>query len=184
MRSAPSAAGEKRLAASACRRPRAREEMLGEQRDVVAAFAQRRQVQAHDIEAVQQVGAEFAAFGFRVEVLVGRGDHAHVDADQLAAADAVELAVGEHAQQARLQRQRHVADLVEEQRAAIGLLEAAGVAARGAGERAGLVAEQFRFEQFGRNRRGVERDEWLAPRARFRGAARARRVPCRCRSRR
>ena len=40
------------------------------------------------------------------------------------AADAVELAVGEHAQQARLQVGRHVADLVEEQRAALGLLEA------------------------------------------------------------
>ena len=44
---------------------------------------------------------------------------------RLVAADAVELAVGEHAQQARLQVGRHVADLVEEQRAAVGLLEAA-----------------------------------------------------------
>jgi hypothetical protein len=41
------------------------------------------------------------------------------------AADAVELAVRQHAQQARLQVERHVADLVEEQGAAVGLLEAA-----------------------------------------------------------
>ena len=41
------------------------------------------------------------------------------------AADAVVLAVREHAQQAHLQVRRHVADLVEEQRAAFGLLEAA-----------------------------------------------------------
>jgi hypothetical protein len=41
------------------------------------------------------------------------------------AADAVELALRQHAQQARLQIGRHVADLVEEQRAAVGLLEAA-----------------------------------------------------------
>ena len=53
------------------------------------------------------------------------GDHAHVGLDRLVAADAIELAVGQHAQQARLQLERHVADLVEEQRAALGLLEAA-----------------------------------------------------------
>jgi hypothetical protein len=42
-------------------------------------------------------------------------DHAHVYADQFASADAEELALGQHPQQARLQRSRHVADLVEEQ---------------------------------------------------------------------
>ena len=96
-----------------------------------------------------------------------RGDHAHVDADQLAPADAEELALGQHAQQARLQRQRHVADLVEEQRAAVGLFETADVALLRAGERAGFVAEQFAFEQFGGNRGGVERDERLARARRF-----------------
>ena len=136
-------------------------------RHVLAAFAQRRQAQAHDVEAVQQVGAEAAVGDQRLQVLVGRGDHAHVDADQLAAADAEELALGQHAQQPRLQRQRHVADLVEEQGAAVGLLEAAEVAPLRAGERAGLVAEQLAFQQFGRDRRGVERDERLCGARRF-----------------
>ena len=97
---------------------------------------------------------------------MGGGDHAHVDADQLAAADTEELALGQHAQQSRLQRQRHVADLVEEQGATVGLLEAAEVAPLRAGERAGLVAEQLAFEQLGRDRRGVEGDK------RFGGARR------------
>ena len=61
----------------------------------------------------------------RLEVLVRGGDDAHVGLDRLVAADAVEAAVGQHAQQPRLQLRRHVADLVEEQRAAFGLLEAA-----------------------------------------------------------
>jgi hypothetical protein len=52
------------------------------------------------------------------EVLVRGGDHAHVGAQRVVAADAVELAVRQHAQQARLQVERHVADFVEEQRAA------------------------------------------------------------------
>ena len=54
-----------------------------------------------------------------------RRDDAHVGLDRRVAADAIEVAVGEHAQQARLQFRRHVADLVEEERAAFGLLEAA-----------------------------------------------------------
>ena len=46
-------------------------------------------------------------------------------AQRRVAADAVVLAVREHAQQPHLQVGGHVADLVEEQRAAFGLLEAA-----------------------------------------------------------
>ena len=89
------------------------------------ALAQARQAQADHVQAVVEVLAERALAHARLEVLVRGGDHAHVRLERLVAADAVELAVGEHAQQARLQVRRHVADLVEEQRAALGLLEAA-----------------------------------------------------------
>ena len=114
-----------------------------------------------------------------LEVLVRRGDDAHVAAHRVVAADAVELAVGEHAQQARLQVERHVADLVEEQRAAVGLLEAAAPRRLRAGEGAALVAEQLGLEQVLRDRRGVDRDERAARRAGCACAARARRAPCR-----
>ena len=112
------------LAGRARRRGRAREELLGHQRNILAPLAQRRQMQAHDVEPVQQIGAELAARDLRVEILMRRRDHARIGAHQLAPADAIELARREHAQQPRLQRQRHVADLVEKQRAAGGLLEA------------------------------------------------------------
>ncbi len=85
-----------------------------------------------------------------LEVLVRGGDHAHVDLDRHLAADPVELALGQHAQQAGLQLRRHVADFVEEQRAAVGLLEAAAAQRVGAGEGALLVAEQFGLEQVAR----------------------------------
>ena len=116
---------------------------------------------------MQQVGAKATLGDQCLQVLVGGGDDAHVDADQFAAADAEELALGQHAQQARLQRQRHVADLVQEQAAAIGLFEAPDVPALRAGEGAGFVAEQFAFQQFGRNGRGVEGNERLARPRRF-----------------
>jgi hypothetical protein len=75
------------------------------------------------------------------------------------AADPVELAVGQHAQQAGLQLGRHVADLVEEQGAAVGLLEAAPPLRRRTGEGAALVTEQLGFQQVLRNRSGIQRDE-------------------------
>jgi hypothetical protein len=92
---------------------------------------------------------------------VGGGDHAHVDADRRLTAHAIELALSQHTQQPRLQRGRHVADLIEKQRAAVGLLEAAAAQTVGAGEGALLVAEQLGLEQLGRNRRSVQRNERL-----------------------
>ena len=100
------------------------QEVARQRRDVLLPLAQRRQPQAHDVEAVHQVLAEQALPHALLQVLVRRGDDAHVRLQRRVAADAVVLAVGEHAQQAHLQVGRHVADLVEEQRAAFGLLEA------------------------------------------------------------
>ena len=76
-------------------------------------------------------------------VLVGRGDDPDVHPNRHLAAHAVELALGEYTQQAGLQGGRHVADLVEEQRTAIGLLEAADAPRLGAREGALLVPEQL-----------------------------------------
>ena len=113
-----------------------------------------------------------------------RGDHADVDLDRVRVADALELALLEHAQQLRLQRRAHRPDLVEEERALVRLLEAALPGADRAGERAAHVAEQLGLEQRLRNRAAVDRDEAVARGAGCCGESRARRAPCRCRSRR
>ena len=81
---------------------------------------------AHDREPEVEVRAEGAAVDLLAQVAVGGGDDAHVDLRGCVGADAAHLARLEHAQQLRLQRQRQLADLVEEQRAAVGLLERAG----------------------------------------------------------
>ena len=130
--------------------------------NVARARAQRRQLDADHVEPVEEVLAKEAARDALVQILVGRGDDAHVDAHRGLAADPVELALGEHPQQARLQRHRHVADLIEEQRPAVGLLEAPAPERIRAGEGAALVSEELGLEEVGGNRRGVERDEGLA----------------------
>src|SRR6266568_4950399 len=135
------------------------EEMAGQQRNVLAPLAQRRQAQADHVEAVEQIFPEQALAHPLLEVLVRRGDDADAGTNRLMAADPVEMAVGEDAQQPRLQFRWHIADLVEEQRAAFGLLETAAPLRVGAGEGASFVAEQFGLEQVAGNRRGVDGDE-------------------------
>ena len=66
---------------------------------------------------------------------------------RLLAADALELAVFDNAQQLLLHQPRGIGQFVQEQGAAVGALEPALVGARCAGERPGFVAEQFALEQ-------------------------------------
>ena len=72
----------------------------------------------------------------------------------------------ERAENLGLQRQRQIANLVEEERPAMRQLEPSRLARGGAGERPLLVAEQLRFEQVFRDRRAVDGDERaVGPRA-------------------
>ena len=111
------------------------------------------------IEAVIKIFSEAAVAHPGFEILMRGGDDAHVHPDRQVTADTVELTVGEHAQQARLQLRRHVADLVQEQRATVSLLETPLALTLGAGEGAAFVSEQLRLQQLSRNRRGVQRDK-------------------------
>ena len=77
----------------------------------------------------------------------------------VAAAEAFDFAFLQHAQQLGLQRQRHLGDFVEQQRAALRLLELAGVRIDRAGEGAALVTEQHGFEHVLGDGRAVDRDE-------------------------
>jgi hypothetical protein len=94
-----------------------------------------------------------------LEVLVRGGDNPHVTGLGSVAADALEAALLQHAQQLDLHLQGHVADFIEEQGTAGGHFEAALAAADRPGESALLVTEQFRLEQVARDGAAVDRDE-------------------------
>ena len=126
---------------------RAAEEVAGQGRDVFAAVRQARDVDADDVQAVEQVFAELARLHQGFEVLVGGGDDAHVDLDRCVPADTVELAVGQHTQQAGLRIGRHVTDFIQKQGAAVGLLKAPAAQVGCAGKRAFFVAEQLGLHQ-------------------------------------
>ena len=58
-------------------------EVLDQRRDVLAALAERRQVDADDVEAVKEVFPEAARFLLLLQRLVRGRDHAHVGVDSL-----------------------------------------------------------------------------------------------------
>ena len=91
----------------------------------------------------------------------GRQDP-HVHAGRGVGANAGDLPRLEHPQELDLCRHWHVADLIEKQRAAVGVFEFADAVARCVGERAPHMAEQFALENVLAERRAVEGHEGLA----------------------
>jgi len=77
------------------------------------------------------------------QVAVGGGDDPHIGRHAVHAAQGLEHALLQHAQDFCLQWQGQVADLVQQDGAAFGQLEAARLVAPGVGEGPGLVAEKF-----------------------------------------
>ncbi|KAG0953689.1 hypothetical protein G6F31_013370 [Rhizopus arrhizus] len=106
-----------------------------------------------------QIFAEGAVADHGRKVGIGRTDHAHLDLALAVGAQALETAGFQHAQQLHLPAQRQVADLVEEQGAAVGRFELALACLVGAGVGTGLGAEQFCFDQFRWQRTAVDGDE-------------------------
>ena len=81
--------------------------------------------------------------------------------DRLGAADPLELLLLEQPQDLRLRQRGHLADLVEEDGAAVALLELADPLAVGPGERALLVPEQLALQQRFGDGGAVDRQERL-----------------------
>ena len=114
---------------------------------------------------------------------MGRRDHAGVAAEDLRPADPLELALLQDAEDLGLGGQRQLADLVEEDRTAVGALEPARLLPVRAGEGAPLVAEELALDQALGQGPAVDPDERTG-RDRSGGAAPRRPAPCRSRSRR
>ena len=131
-------------------------------RSIRSARAQRRKGELDDVQAKQQVVAELSGGDGGVEVAVGRRDQPDVGAARAVLTDAFVAPFLEEAQQFRLEQERKVADLVEEQRPSLGRGDLSlGVGDR-AGERAARVAEELAFEQVGTQARAAHGDKRTA----------------------
>src|SRR5205085_2740179 len=102
---------------------------------------------------------EQSLFNRLFQISIRRRDDADVNLNRSVSADAFEGMPFQDAQELGLNRWPHFPDFVEEQRPLVCLFELADLAARGAGERALLVAEQFAFEKALGKCRAVHTDE-------------------------
>src|SRR3569833_528288 len=140
-----------------------REDALVERADqdaeIRAALCERRYRDPEPGEAREQVVTERLLGDHVVEVAVRRRDDAQIDRDGAGAADRHDLALLEHAEHRRLRAAGQIADLVEEQRPAVGRADEAGVVGLGARERALLVAEQLALDEVLGERTAVDRYE-------------------------
>src|SRR5262249_15385908 len=138
----------------------------GERGNVVVSLAQRRQAQHQALEPEVEVLAKPSLGDAALEVAIAGGDDPDVHRDRARGADLVERLFLEHAQELALVIRPQLADLIEEHRPSVGLLEVAAALADRPGEAALDVTEELALEELGRDGRHVDRDERLiAPRA-------------------
>jgi hypothetical protein len=133
--------------------------VLGEDANVLGALAKGGDAQGDNGEAIVEVLAEAALSDFGGEILVGSGDDADADADGEFAAEAVELAFLEDAEELGLGGLGQVAYFIEEEGTGIGEFELAAAEAGGAGKGSLLMAEEFAFHEFVGDGGAVDLDE-------------------------
>ena len=107
------------------------QEKLRQQTDVPLPIAQGRQDDLHHCQAIKQVLAERSRQHAFAQIRVGRRHHPGVNRDGLPAAHPFDALFLEKAQQFDLQRERNLADFVQEKRSAVGASQAGLCAGRG-----------------------------------------------------
>ena len=111
-------------------------------------LAQRRHLDRHHVQPVVQIFAKMALAHPLFQVDVRSRDDAHVHFHGFRAAQALEFALLQDAQEFGLQFERQFADLIQEQRAVVGLLKTPIALLHGAREGAFDMAEQLGFSRF------------------------------------
>ncbi len=114
-------------------------------------------------ESVQQIVAKQSFICQRREILVGSADQPHIHLEGLGPAHSLELAILDDPQQLLLHPGAGGGQLVEEEGAAIGPLEAALMALGCAGKGARLVTEQLGLQQTLAQSGAVDGDKALIP---------------------
>jgi hypothetical protein len=127
----------------------ARQEVLGEQQDVAATGAQRRQVDGEHGQPVVEVGPEAPGGDGGAEVDVRGADQPDIGGLGTRAAQGADGPFLDGGEELGLRGVGEQGHLVEEEHAAVGGLEEAALGAAGIGERTLLEAEQLGLLAFG-----------------------------------
>src|SRR5438093_3488311 len=131
-------------------------EVADEERDVLAARAERLDVDGDDAQPVEEVLAETARLDLLGEVLVRGRDDARVHLDRAGAPQALDLTGLDGAEKFGLGVEAHVADLVQEERPPVRGLEPAPLHLRRSGEGSLFVPEELALHEVLGKRRAVQ----------------------------
>jgi hypothetical protein len=131
--------------------------------NVLRALRERRDVDRDDVEPVEEVLPESPFGDSPLEIDVRRHQDAGQHGELGFGPQWTKAPVLEHAQQFGLEVDRHVGDLVEQQRSGARLLHLPSRSTLGPREGAALVAKDERLDQGSRQRRAVDGDERLVP---------------------
>ena len=135
------------------------EKVVGQHQQIGLPIAKRRHEDREHVEAIVQVFAERPRRDSLLHIFVGGGEETDVHFDGFRAAEALELALLQHAEQLHLRREGQIADLIEKERAAFGQLEAPLLSRVGAREGALLIPEELRLDEAVGQRRATHFDE-------------------------
>ena len=123
------------------------ERMFHQEWDVGRPLAQRRQCDGEYVQAVEEVITKAPLSDRGTQVAMRGRNHAHIHVCSAHGAYPTHLALLQHAQQALLQSQTHVTDLIEQQSAVMRGFDQPRLVGERAGKRATYVAEELGFQQ-------------------------------------
>ena len=132
-----------------------------QQRHIRRAVTQRRRPKLDHAQSEIKILAKLTRIDEFLQVFIGRSDNAHIDGECLAAAHPFECPFAQKTKQLHLRRLVDLANLIQKQRAALGLLEPADAALVRPSERPLFMAEQFALQQRWRQRRAMHRHHRL-----------------------
>ena len=121
--------------------------MCGQLRNILGPVTQRGNFNGEGAKTIVQIFAELSLADQGQQVRVGGGDDAGIHPHHVGAAQALQFFLLQKTQQLGLQAQRHLADLVQEERASLCHLDSSRIRLHGSGESAARVSEEFGFEQ-------------------------------------
>src|SRR5262245_29163039 len=117
--------------------------MLGEDRDVLAALAKRRQAQRYDREPVRESFAEWTGMNRCQKIFVWRSDDRDIHGLAARAAEAADPPFLDDVQKLGLERAGEEPDLVEQDRSTVCALKEAGLGLSRVREGTALESEQL-----------------------------------------
>ena len=109
--------------------------MIDQNRHVIPSLTQRGQCDRDNVESIEQIFAERPGFNHLADVAAGGGNDPDIHLAVFVSAHRSDGKCLQHAQELGLQPELKVADLVDEECSAVGLLEAPNAAVSRAGER-------------------------------------------------